>query len=271
VLDLDGDGAADDIRILGDAGKNIVEVQDNGANTLIISIDADGNGDTTGKHDMAPTNFNFNGDSVALDLRLGGGNDTLNYTTTGNMSASDRLLTADLGPGNNTFNFSTGTFDVLNSSRIGIDVTGRTGLDAVNVDFDEVRKSIVTVSLALGTGNDTAVVDFNRIDDGSSVDVGVDLGSGGNALTLDLQKIGFGDRAAVNVDITGGAQKDTVTLNLHDDVGNGVTASLMNFKADLGLAATSSRPIWTMRATSSGWMTIPWPRLRSRAVRATTA
>src|SRR5262245_2140545 len=47
VLDLDADGSADDIRIRGDAGRNVVQIQDNGANTLTISIDTDGDGDFT--------------------------------------------------------------------------------------------------------------------------------------------------------------------------------------------------------------------------------
>jgi hypothetical protein len=150
------------------------------------------------------------------------------------MSASTRLVTADLGSGKNTFSFSTGANDVLNISRISLDVTGRTGVDAVTVDFDEVRKSIVSVNLALGSGTDTAAVDFDRIDDGGSLDLGVDLGPGANVLTLDFQRIGFADRGTVDVDVIGGSGKDTVTLNLHDDVGDGTKASLMNFKADLG-------------------------------------
>jgi hypothetical protein len=234
VLDLDADGAADDVRIRGDAGRNVVQIQDNGANALTISIDANGDGDTTDPGDLAPTAFNFNGDSVALDVSLRGGNDVLNYTATGNYSASTRLLTADLGTGKNAFSFSTGASDVLNASRISLAVVGGTSRDAVSVDFDEVRKSDVTVGLSLGAGNDAASADFERIDDGASVDVDVDLGGGTNALTLDFQEVGFGDQGTVDVDVTGGARKDTVTLNLHDDVGNGVSASLLSFEADLG-------------------------------------
>ncbi len=234
IVDLDGDGAADDIRIVGDSHKNIVTIDDNGADTLTISIDADGNGDTTGKHDLAPTPFTFSSGSVAVEVKLGGGNDVLNYTVKGNLSASTRLLTADLGAGNNTFTFSTGTFDVFNTSRVGLDITGSTKTDTVTIDFDEVRKSVVTVSLNLGKGNDTAGVDFDRIDDGSSVDVVADLGSGTNTITLDLQEVGFGDRGTVNADVTGGSGKDTVTLNLHDDIGDGTKASSVSFKADLG-------------------------------------
>jgi|GEM_PF-3280667 len=234
VLDLDGDGAADDVRITGDAGKNIVHIEDNGANTLTISIDADGNGDTLGKRDLAPTNFVFSGDSVSLEVKLGAGNDVLDYKTTGNLSASARVITADLGPGTNTFSFSTGNNDVFNASRLSLDVTGGAVADAITVDFDEVRKSELAVSVAAGRGNDTVAFDADRIDDGSSVDVGVDLGLGINTLTMDFQEVGFGDHATVNADVLGGAQKDTVTLNLHDDVGNGVIASALNFKADLG-------------------------------------
>lgn len=234
VIDLDGDGAVDDLRITGDSGKNLVHIEDNGTDTLTISIDADGNGDTTGKRDLAPTPFTFTGNSVALDVKLAGGNDALDYVVKGNLNAATRLLTADLGPGNNTATFSTGTFDVFNTSRIGLDFTGSTKADTLTVDFDEVRKSVVTVTAALGKGNDTATVDFDRIDDGSAVDLGVDLGAGINALTVDLQEVGFGDRGSVIADVTGGSGKDTVTLNLHDDVGDGTKASLVSFKADLG-------------------------------------
>ena len=234
VLDLDGDGAADDIRIVGDGAKNIVQIQDNGTNTLTISIDADGNGDTTGKKDMAPKNFVFSSNSVALELRLSGGSDVLNYTATADLNAATRVVAADLGPGANTFSFTTGTFNLLNGSRASFDVTGGAAIDTFTVDFNEVRKSAVTVGLAVGRGNDTATVNFDRIDDGSSVDVGVDLGIGINTLTVDLMEVGFGDRGTINVDVTGGTGKDTVTLNLHDDVGDGTKSSELNFKADLG-------------------------------------
>lgn len=234
ILDLDADGAADDIRIVGNGGKNIVTIEDNGANMLTISIDADGDGSTAGKKDLAPTSFVFNGDSATLDIKLGAGNDTINYSTTGNMSASTRMVNADLGGGKNTFAFSTGAFDVLNSSQIGFNIIGRGSADSVTVDFDEVRKSAITANVSLGKGNDTAAMSFDRIDDGSAVDLGVDLAGGVNSLTLDFQEVGFGDRGTVNVNVTGGASKDTVKLNLHDDIGDGVKASAMNFKADLG-------------------------------------
>lgn len=234
VVDLDFDGAADDIRIVGDSRKNVVEIQDNGIDTLTISIDADGNGDLTGKNDLAPTPFVFGGSSLALEVKLSGGNDVFTYNVMANLSSGARLLNADLGPGSNTFNFSTGTFDLLSSSRVSLDITGGSAIDAVTVDFDEVRDSAVTVSLAPGRGNDIVTANFDRVDDGASLDLGIDLGLGINNLTLDLQEVGFGDWATANVDVTGGPRADTVTLNLHDDVGNGVKASALNFKADLG-------------------------------------
>ncbi len=165
---------------------------------------------------------------------MSGGSDVFNYTATANLNAATRLLAVDLGSGSNSFNFSTGTTDVLNGSRVSLDVTGSAAIDTFSVDFDEVRKSALTVGLALGRGNDTATVNFDRIDDGSSVDVGVDLGVGTNTFTLDLQEVGFGDRGTINTDVTGASGKDTVTLNLHDDVGDGTKSSEMNFKADLG-------------------------------------
>lgn len=234
VLDLDGDGTADDIRITGDLHKNIVTIEDNGMNALTISIDADGNGNTTGKGDLAPTSYLFSGNSVAIEVKLGSGNDVLNYTVKGNLNAATRILTADLGSGANTFAFSTGTFDIVNTSRISLDVTGGASTDAVTIDFDEIRKSVVTANLSLGSGNDTGSIDFDRIDDGASIDLGIDLGAGTNSLAVDLQEVGFGDRGAVAINVLGGAGKDSVSLGLHDDVGDGVKASSVTFVADLG-------------------------------------
>src|SRR3954468_23960669 len=78
-VDLDNDGNADDIRIVGDAGKNFVRIQDNGGSTLTVSIDANGDGDYTDKGDLAPTSCNFPGKGVVVEVNLGGGNDVIEY------------------------------------------------------------------------------------------------------------------------------------------------------------------------------------------------
>src|SRR5262249_23639719 len=74
-LDLDGDGATDDIRIVGDGQNSKITITDNGANQVQIQIDANGDGDYTdfAKGDVSNT-FNFTANSLVLDAQLKSGN-----------------------------------------------------------------------------------------------------------------------------------------------------------------------------------------------------
>ena len=231
--DVDGDGSADDIRIVGDLQNTKITIQDNGANTVTMSIDANGDGDLTDPGDSNSVAYNFQGDSVALDINLGAGNDMIEYTTTANYSASARTFWVNLGSGNDKFNFGTGTNDTLNASRISFDVTGGLGNDTVGIQFDEVRKGIVAATTDLGAGADKYTQAFERIDDGAAITLRTELGAGVNTYTADFQEVGFGDRAAVDMTVVGGAQVDTVQVNMHDDVGNGVKSSHFSAVVDL--------------------------------------
>lgn len=232
-LDLDGDGAADDIRIVGDAGNNAATITDNGTGLLSISIDANRDGDTTDPGELTNAAFNFNGNSGAFVISLGAGNDAVTYNQTGNLTGAARMISINLGGGNNTATVTAGSNDVLGASRFDLVVTGGAGNDKLNVTRDEVRASLVSVRADLGLGNDTATVAFDRIDDKAAMDLDVSLGDGVNSLQIDLQEMGFGDRADVHVDIHGGAQKDVVAVNLHDDVGNGTSRSSLQIDAEL--------------------------------------
>jgi len=231
--DVDGDGTADDIRIVGDAQNTKITIQDNGANALTIAIDANGDGDVSDAGDAVGVAYNFLGDSVALDINLGSGNDTIEYNLTGNFSASTRTLWINLGGGNDKFLFATGTNDTLNSSRIAMDITGGFGSDTVGIQFDEVRKGIVAVTTDLGAGADSYTQAFERIDDGAAITLRTELGAGLNTYTADFQEVGFGDRAAVDMTVIGGAQVDTVQVNMHDDIGDGTKSSRFSAVVDL--------------------------------------
>jgi hypothetical protein len=232
-LDLDGDGVGDDIRIVGDAGNNAVTIADNGTGLLTISIDANRDGDTNDAGELTNAAFNLNGNTGAVEISLGGGNDAVTYNQTANLSGASREISINLGGGTNTATVSAGTNDILAASRVDLDVTGGAGNDTLAVTQGEVRASLVTVHSDLGLGNDSATIAFDRIDDKAAVDLDTSLGDGLNNLQIDLQEIGFGDRADVHVDIHGGAQKDTVAVNLHDDVGNGASRSSLQIDAEL--------------------------------------
>lgn len=233
-LDLDGDGATDDIRIVGDGQNSKITITDNGANQVQIQIDANGDGDynDAGKGDLSNT-FNFSADSMVLEAQLKGGKDSFDYIVANNTSASARTVVVDLGSGNDSFNWNTSANDVLNLSRISIDVTAGSGADTINVSFDEVRKSQISVKVDAGAGNDKYDVKFDRIDDGASVDMHTELGAGLNIHNADINEVGFGDKGTLDMVIVGGNQKDTVELRMHDDIGDGTKASRFSAVIDL--------------------------------------
>jgi hypothetical protein len=226
-LDLDGDGASDDIRIVGDNAINKVSIQDNAAGVLTVSIDANGDGDFTDVGEKNGVNYLYSGNSVVFDVNLAANNDSFAYTLTNNVSAGMRTFAVDLGLGNDTFNFDATGKNFLAGSRLNLDVVGQAGIDTANINVGQVFASQASVQLDLGLGNDTSTVTFGRLDNKAVLDLDASLGVGTNSMTVDLSQIGFGDQANANVNITGGTGADTVTVNLHDDVGDGTKASAL--------------------------------------------
>jgi len=233
TADLDGDGATDDIRIVGDGQSSKISFVDNGSSQVHVQIDANGDGDYTDtKLGDLDTNFNFTGDSFVLDVQLKGGNDQLAYVSTVGMNNSARSVTADMGGGNDTF-FWIQNNPIGGVSRISLDIFGGGGKDAVTVDFGNVDHSVISVRTDLGNGNDTYDLTFGEVDSEASIDVHTDLGAGTNTHTVDLDGVGKFDQATMNMTIIGGAQKDTVTLIARDDVGNQTLTSQLNVFVDL--------------------------------------
>jgi hypothetical protein len=234
-LDLDGDGAADDVRIVGDAGNNAVTLTDNGSTSVTIKIDANGDGVITDKGGDLEDVFAFTSDSWVLDVRLGGGNDRLNYDVAGVMGASARTILADLGSGADHFGFLTQAA-VTGSSRLAFDVTAGSGADSGEIGFlDTIVGSSVSVRTDWGTGGDQVFMVFGgAIDAGAAVDVHTDLGGGANSLGVGFDRVGGTDAATADLVVLGGAKSDDVRVSFEDDVGNGVKASRLNVVADLG-------------------------------------
>ena len=232
TFDLDSDGAADDVRITGDAGNNTVTISENGATSITIKIDANGDGDATDAGDKNQT-FPITGDSFVLEAKMGGGDDKVEYWVFGNYDASARSVFVDLGAGNDSLKWDTTGLDVNNSSRVSLDVIGGAGNDTGNITFDEVRKSAVSVRTDWGANRDTYNLAVGLMDDGATVDVVTELGDGTNTHDAAFGGVGKLDRGTLDVAITGGAKVDTVTVHMNDDVGDGVNISHANVIADL--------------------------------------
>lgn len=232
-LDLDGDAQTDDIRIIGDFRASKVYLTDNSQNQIQVQIDANGDGDYADAilGDLN-TAFSYSNNSFVVDARLGAGKDSLTYAGTSNWSGGERTISADLGSGNDEFTYIQNN-DVFAHSHISLDVTGGYGNDTIAITHHEVRNSQVSLKVDAGFGSDVYNLKFDRIDDGSAVDIHTELGNGLNVHNADFEEIGFGDKAAVDMYVMGGVHKDTIKLNMHDDVGNGVTASRFSAVYDL--------------------------------------
>lgn len=236
-LDLDGDGAADDIRIVGDDQNNVIRISDNGANGILLSIDANGDGDFTDAGELNAVSRAFQGKSGKFDIQLGGGDDKVEYTVTGAFDASKRALLVKLGKGSDEFTFDAEGRVTDNGSVIRLDVSGGQGDDGIQSDFGAIEDSSLSLRNSGGAGDDEIVLKVNdNIDFGATVDAAFDLGDGENVLAIALEGVGFSDVATATIDIVGGddAQgQDTVLMLLGNDVGGGAKVSSLTITASL--------------------------------------
>jgi hypothetical protein len=233
-LDLDGDGTADDVRIVGDGQNSKIALLDNGAGAVLIAIDANGDGDSADAGDTQGAVHQFSNNSFVLQVDLGGGNDSVDYHMSTDASGMARTLGINLGAGNDTFNFTTDGHAILANSRLSIDVAGGAGNDQVTTTFGVVDASAVAANADLGAGNDVQTLKFGGIDQHAAVTLNSNLGAGKNVLTADFDGVGKFDQAAVDLNVLGGSQVDLVFVNMHDDVGSGQTSSRFNANVDLG-------------------------------------
>lgn len=235
-LDLDGDGVADDIRIVGDGQNTKIAVIDNGSNLVQFQIDANGDGDyADAKLGDLQQSFVFSGNSFVLDVQLKGGKDALNYVSTGGFNNGARTVTADLGSGNDSFFWAQNNL-VQNGSRIKLDVIGGSGADKVTIDFAQFSQSLGSIRTDLGAGADTYDLTLGDIDQGSSLDVHTELGNGLNTHSVDIDSVGKFLKGTLDMTIVGGAQTDNVQVLVQDDVGSGNvpgTPSRLGIYADL--------------------------------------
>jgi uncharacterized protein (TIGR03118 family) len=201
---------------------------------------------------------------MKYDLQLHGTKDQLTFAEAGTEAIVGRRLsvTADLGTGENHFSFNPNQADnepadIFGNSDVSVSVVGHNGNDFVDLNFDDITESRLSVNVR-GIGGSKTPLGPNDVRDSivfghpgepagirnSSVDVNVVLGQGNTNLAftygVDLGDFtdvpgpaGFG-RSTMNVNITGsnrGQDVDNVTLLASGAVDTGST---LNFNANLG-------------------------------------
>lgn len=217
-LDLDGDGAADDIRIIGDGAKSTIIMQDDGATKVHIEIDGNSDGDYTDLGDLKK-DFAFSKNSIVYDIQLKGGKDALGYVFTADLVAGSRSYNIDMGGGKDAILFQGGT--VKGGSHVDMAVNAGAGDDTVAMGWDKVWDSSVYVQTWMGAGSDTLTMFTGEVDFISSMIVKNDLGSGKNTHNLNIKSVGYVNQADLDVAIMGGSGKDTVNVDVDSGVGGG--------------------------------------------------
>jgi hypothetical protein len=230
-VDLDGDsdpandGAAgvDDFLIIGDSRNTVVQIEDNGTS---LSVDIDFNGD--GSFEISNQTSTASSGTITVELRLGGGNDRVEYRLIGDLDSDRRTLLADLGSGHDAFTFVAGNRDLQNSL-LFFDVLGGGGKDTLDLPlaFDRLQDSTFFFAADLGGGNDR----FNPTLAGQDVDtfwldLHADLGAGNNQAVVQVGTIDAGivTGFVADIGIVGGNSPltvDNVTVNLNGAIHGG--------------------------------------------------
>lgn len=231
-LDLDGDGATDDIRIVGDGQNSTVFIQDDGTGNLHINIDANSNG-VSDKGDINQ-DYAITNNSVVLDLQLKGGKDSLAYVFTTPLAAGTRSYNLDMGGSKDVIIFQAGTIHM--GSSVNMTVNGGGADDVFGFEFSNVNNSYVNVQTWMGSGNDTYNLIFGDVDVESSVNVTTDLGTGRDTHTVTIESVGYDTHADMDMWVTGGNGKDTVDVTVKKGVGGGLgdPSSHLGVNVDLG-------------------------------------
>ncbi len=217
------------LRILGDARNNTVQVTDD-STTQTTTVVADG------------VTRSFSQQFTVFDIELRGGNDELTFTPVGDFDGRQLSLLVDLGNGNNQFAFNRSEVQILDHSRITLDVEGGNGNDFLDVHFGPIADSTVNVAANLFGGADTGLVrgvvtpssiSFGGGIRNSSVDVAVDLGTGDNDFRFnfgsDLGKLDTFGPSTMNVSITGSdraGDRDNIVFFADGEANSGSTLNV---------------------------------------------
>jgi hypothetical protein len=239
-LDLDSDGSADDLKIVGGNEGTKIKITDEGVGpgSMLLDLDINGDGDFADVGDLQGVVLFVVDDTSVIDLQLGGGNDQVEYSLSQDLVTSSRKLSVDLGKGNDAFKFFGEGHLIGNGSVLDIHLLAGAGNDSLQASMPSVIQSTLSIDADLGAGNDVLLLrghPSTTIDGTSVVDISIKLGAGTNsAQALMAFDVGVLTQADMRFEIIGGSGRDEVGILTDVDLGNGTLVSTFNVTAELG-------------------------------------
>jgi hypothetical protein len=218
--DFDGNGR-EDVRILGDAGKQRITILD-GQATYRVKVDCNADGDTADPGDIDTGTLAF--DIETFDVQ-GRGQDVVTYQNTGVFNGASKNILVTFGPGTpanpNVVQLSTGALIQANSNVV-LDVLGSAGPDRLFVITSHaITNSSIVVRGDLGAGDDFVGLTTLTPLTGAVMTTDLDLGLGNNVFSVAPQS--DVDNSTVLTNVVGSSsplQVDTFTWTAYGRVAN---------------------------------------------------
>ena len=234
ILDLNGN-AMPDLQIIGNGKKQVVKIVDDpAANKTLLSIDGNGDGDYTDKgeikDELLATGFDV------YDIRLKGGIDTFEYSSTSDYVGTTRDLRIKLGDGQDigTFKLNSGigvaTTFLANVELGGGDdrFTGNFVINTFGVD------GVAELNVHGGSGND--LMTLTRINpDDMDEDTVLTASDITGQFTMNVYGDRGQDRTMLDFGVANGLELGgTGKIELRNDGGKGNDSSLVTFRNTSG-------------------------------------
>jgi len=215
TTDLDNAGFPR-MHITGSTAKQITTILVNPTvPKATVSVDCNGDGDTTDSTDLPPADFNQAFYTYDIQMK---GTDTVNFTVVAGTYSGLRLNPQILmGPGTNALNvFFTGVILQANS-RVSFEIVGGAGNDTMSLNLPRLNASAFLINADAGAGND--VFTINQLDQvlNSDLEADVNLGVGTNTFNYNQSAGAVASAFAgsnVSVSVDGGSGIDVVNVGL---------------------------------------------------------
>lgn len=154
VGDFDSNGTTD-FRYYGSgASEKLLVVDYPQLGQIVVSVDANGDGDFTDSKDIDSETITAKGKFETFEIYMQSGKDEFHYELGGDLTAQRRNFYVDSGKSNDKVEFDFNGY-TISSSQIVLQVNTASGHDSLNISLSKLIDSSIEETLDLGNGYDT--------------------------------------------------------------------------------------------------------------------